>query len=248
MGLDIYFYRVKTKKLAQDFIAAYKAYDVTYDKYYAKYKSQLKKASEKWDKWYEVEWDRISKYTDEHPDEEPIDIDYSTEPKYSITDYMDELEKADWQLISTKYNSLRTDLNMDDDYDDLYMRKKNWMVHFVQDIHPERMVKHKEFDKILAQGMAILTKNDIKELLNRMNKILGNVSIQTYTEETGLWKPAPDMLERAMENLPTMGRFMFGFLDYDYYYFMSLEHYKSKFENWLKIAGKHEVLLYSESW
>ena len=94
MGLDIYFYRVKTKKLAQDFIAASKAYDVTYDKYYAKYKPQLKKASEKWDKWYESEWDRISKYADEHPDEEPIDIDYSTEPKYSITDYLDELEQA----------------------------------------------------------------------------------------------------------------------------------------------------------
>ena len=32
MGLDIYFYRVKTKKLAQDFITVSKAYDTTYDK------------------------------------------------------------------------------------------------------------------------------------------------------------------------------------------------------------------------
>lgn len=267
MGLDIYFYRVKTKKLAQDFITASKAYDTTYDKYYTKYKIPLKEASQKWNKWYNAECDRISKYADEHPDEEPIDFDYSKEPKYSITDYMDELEKADWQLISTKYNSLRTDINMDDDYDDLYMRKQNWMVHFVENIHPERLVQHKEFGKILAQGMAILTKDDIKELLNRINKILGNVPIRTYTEETGLpqsedgvfnteefmewqrkWKPAPDMLERAIENLPTMGRFMFGSLDYDYHYFTSLEYYKSKFENWLKIADRHEVLLYDESW
>lgn len=41
---------------------------------------------------------------------------------------------------------------------------------------------------------------------------------------------------------------MFGSLDYDYRYFMSLEYYKPKFENWLKIADRHEVLLYSESW
>lgn len=266
MGLDIYYYRVKNKEIAETFIKYAKDYDTAYDKYYHKYESEIKVASKKWNEWYNSECDRIETYTKEHPDDEPPNFDYSNEPKYDITDFMDNLEKADWQLITTKYNSVKSDINYDDDYEDLYMRKENWMVNFVQKIHPECLVEDKEFGKIIKQGMVVLTKDDVKELIKRMDTILYK-KIKTYTESTGKpesndgifctdefinwknrWTPKRHMLTLAKELLPTMGRFFFGSLDYNYNYFSSLEYYRDKFKKWLKIRNNKEVLLYNESW
>lgn len=270
MGLDIYFYKAKNKEICETYLSTKKEYDLFYNKLQKKYKEQLEASWKKWENWYNAENKRIEALPENASDNER-EYNRKSEPHYDITDFMtDEIEITEWQALSTKYNLARSEMHIDygEDIDELYMRKQNWMVHFVQERHPERLVHDKEYGNILDGAAAVLDRVDIKELIHRMNKILGNSEkLKNYEETTGKsesedgmfrtseamdwyenWKAPEEMIELAEIYLPTMSRFFFGSTNYDWYYFDSLRTYRDRFKKWLDESEPNEVLFYEESW
>ena len=267
MGLDIYFYKVKNKETCDNYLSIKKEYDKVYDKFETKYKEQLTAAWKKWENWYNGENERISALPE---DSNEAEYNYlKDEPSYDISNFMDEVEKLEWTTIQTKYNIAKGEMHIDyqEDIDELYMRKENWMVHFVQERHPERLIHDTEFGSVLDGSCAVLDKDDIKELIHRMDKVLGNTEkLQSYEDATGKqetngifrteeamdwyekWKPTEKMVEMAEIYLPTMSRFFFGSTDYDYWYFQALQTYRERFQKWLDESEPDEVLYYEESW
>ena len=270
MGLDIYFYKVKNKEICETYLSTKKEYDRFYNRLEEKYKNELKAAWKKWEDWLNAENKRINALPKDAPEEEK-EYNRKTEPRYEVSDFMtDEIEKTEWQALKTKYEFARSEMHIeyDDDIDELYMRKQNWMVHFVQERHPERLVHDKDYGSILESSAAILDKVDIKELIHRMNKILGNSEkLKNYEETTGKpesidglfrtadamewyenWEASEEMIELAEIYLPTMSRFFFGSTEYDWYYFDALRIYRDRFKKWLDESEPDEVLFYEESW
>lgn len=270
MGLDIYFYKVKNKEICEAYLSAKKEYDHFYKQLEEKYRNELNTAWKKWEDWFNAENERIEALS-ENASEDEREYNRKTEPRYDISDFItDEIEKTEWQSLNTKYNLARSEMHIEygEDIDELYMRKQNWMVHFVQERHPERLVHDKEYGNILDGAAAVLDRIDIKELVHRMNKILGNSEkFKNYEESTGKsesedgmfrtadamewyenWKAPEEMVELAEIYLPTMSRFFFGSTDYDWYYFDSLRTYRDRFKKWLDESESDEVLFYEESW
>lgn len=270
MGLDIYFYKVKNKEICETYLSTKKEYDRFYNRLEEKYRNELKAAYKKWEDWFNAENERINALP-ENASEDEREYDRKTEPCYDVSDFItDEIEKTEWQALSTKYNLARSEMHIDygEDIDELYMRKQNWMVHFVQERHPERLVHDKDYGDILESAAAVLDRIDIKELIHRMNKILGNSEkLKNYEETTGRpesidgmfrtidavewyehWKAPETMVELAEIYLPTMSRFFFGSTEYDWYYFDSLRLYRDRFKKWLDESEPDEVLFYEESW
>lgn len=270
MGLDIYFYKAKNKEICETYLSTKKEYNRFYKQLEEKYRNELNTAWKKWEDWFNAENKRIEALP-ENASEDEREYNSKTEPHYDISDFItNEIEKTEWQALSTKYNLARSEMHIDygEDIDELYMRKQNWMVHFVQERHPERLVHDKEYGNILESSAAVLDRIDIKELIHRMNKILGNSEkLKNYEETTGKpesedgmfrtseamdwyenWKAPEEMVELAEIYLPTMSRFFFGSTDYDWYYFNSLRTYRDKFKKWLDESELDEVLFYEESW
>jgi hypothetical protein len=269
MGLDIYFYHCRDKKLGEDYMKAGKEYDDAYARFEKKYEKELGEAYKKWEKWYNAESERIDALPDDAPDSER-ELNRASEPGYEISDFLNPEEKAEWDAIKDTYNSFAKDLDTgyQKDIGDLYMRKKNWMVRYVEERHPERLIEHPDYGKILESACAVLDRDDIEELVSRMDRILNGMdTIKGYEETTGKkesedgffrtqeaidwynsWTPPDGMAERAHELLPTMGRFFFGSTDYDYDYFSALLRYRKKFQEWLDTSPADEVLFYLESW
>ena len=270
MGLDIYFYRCKDKKTGEEYCSIKKEYDTVCQKYEEKYHKELSEAWNKWEAWFNAENERIHNLPADAPASEK-NYNENTEPHYDISDFMtDELEKSEWKTIKTKYDLAynETHIDSDKDIDELYMRKQNWMVHFVQERHPECMIHDKEYGDILDCGIVLLDKEDINELIYRMNKILGDSEkLKNYEESTGKkesedgvcmtddaicwyknWKAPEEMVELAEIYLPTMSRFFFGSTEYGYSYFNALKVYRDRFQKWLNESEPDEVLFYRESW
>lgn len=268
MGLYIYFYRVSSKEKAEEFLDASKQYDIAYNAYGEKYREPLDKASKKWNKWYNEQCKIM-----EEKNEQGInyDFDRTNEPNYDIKDFMNPIDLSDWEYVENRYESLKKEIGFtyEGQYQPLYMRKKNWMLQYVYNSFPERLHTESGYDnKILEDGLAILTLQHVNDIIDRMEKIMAAGEFKTFAEtfnkpETNdegwyipeavdwhnNWTATQDQNEAAAKYLPTRPGFFFGNLHYDYWYFDSIKTYLERFKKWRNEDRMPcEVLLYEESW
>lgn len=268
MGLDIYFYRVSSKEKAEEFLAASKQYEIAYDAYTEKYKEPIEKAEKKWRDWYNAE---NIKYEEHAAKNEEYEFDHSNEPSYDMKDFMTPIDRTGWEFVENTYKDLKNEINFtyEGQYKDLYMRKQNWMLQYVYNRFPERLVKLPDYsNKILDDCKAILTLDDVNDLIDRMEKVLAAGEFKTYQEATGKpeadekgwyfkeaidyhneWTPTEAQNAAANEYLPTRSGFFFGSVTYDYFYFQRVRDYLESFKKWRdEVRMPGEVLLYEESW
>ena len=157
MGLDIYFYKLTNVNHYNSYSKIRDAHDkkrrMVEKKYYTEYKQ------------YDILYKRW--YGDYIISNKMYPNDFSSAPKRDFISFKDSFEMDNLNCEAEKRQGL---INYSE-LQDLYMRKENWMVSFVQQRHPERLIYDKTYGKILKNGEAILNKNDIKNLVKRMTNI-----------------------------------------------------------------------------
>ena len=264
MGLDIYFYTIKDKDKYRMYQAACRKYDALYDIMHEKYKEPYEVACRKWNEWYEAE---TTKDITARNNNQTYTINFDEAPKAELTEFMTSIEALEFTTARSEYNNLKEDLHIDyeDNIEELYMRKKNWMCKFVEMRHPELLTHDTEYGKVLENGQALLTRADIEELLRRMRKVTEN--FKEYGEVTGKpeaddkgwrtkeaidwieeWKPTEEQARVASDLLPCMSRFFYGSTEFDYHYFNGIKSYIDVFQKWLDEHDYSDCLLYEESW
>lgn len=264
MGLDIYFYTIKDKDKYRKYQAAARKYDAISDEMHKKYKEPYEAACKKWNEWYEAETEKEAAASNNN---QAYNINFDEAPRAELTDFMTNVESLEYNNAVLAYHDLQKDLRIDynDNIEELYMRKKNWMSKFVETRHPELLTHETEdYGKVLENGQALLSRADIEELVRRMRKVTEN--FREYHDicpddwgENGWrsegemkwieeWKPTDEMANTAEQLLPGMSRFFYGSTEYDYYYFEGIKYYVDKFQAWLDEHEYSDCLLYEESW
>lgn len=260
MGLDIDFFKVKSRKDAEHYLRVLDEYDDFSSLINSKYKQQQQAVYAKHNEWYDKE---IAK----QEADENYEIAWDNAPDTDVTAYASKEDIEQMQKLREMYQDIKKSLGVEYDKEikDLYMRKKNWMVYFVQSRHHERLEHNDDYGEILKGSTAVLDKNDIHQLVKKMRKVLKG--FKDYEEVTGkktykedgwissdandwisAWQATDEQVQTAQEELPTMSRFFFGSTDYDYWYFSGIKYYLSKFEELLKTMTDDEALVYVESW
>lgn len=260
MGLDIYYYNAKSKESYSRYRDAVKRNDEFERRYYNAHRNDIDQAYNTWAKWntetmdymelngrneYEVDDDWLA----EHP-----------EPKYDFWQFATDEESKERDDLTNEITNAKADTGLSEEIESLYMRKQNWMVSFVQDIHPELLEVHPNYGKILKESEVVLSIEDVEELISRMEKILANKKECNVvaTDERGMYSDAykkfyNDLMEEQKEIaeklLPTCGRFFFGSTEYDWRYYTNLMYYRMEFKKQLAYMKEHgTVLVYDESW
>lgn len=260
MGLDIYFYTIKDKDKYRKYQAAARKYDELHDELYNKYKEPYEAACKKWYDLYDAEVEKEAA-------DQNYEMNIDNAPRAELVDFMTNVEALEFNTATTTYHDLQKDLRIDynDNIEELYMRKKNWMCKFVETRHPELLTHEtKDYGKVLENGQALLSRADIEELVRRMRKVTEN--FKEYHDicpddwgENGWrpegemqwieeWKPTDEMANTAEQLLPCMSRFFYGSTAYDYYYFEGVKAYIDRFQKWLDEHEYSDCLLYEESW
>lgn len=236
MGLDIYFYKLTNVNQYNSYSKIRDAHDkkrrMVEKKYYTEYKQ------------YDILYKRW--YGDYIISNKMYPNDFSSAPKPDFISFKDSFEMDNLNCEAEKRQGLINYRELQD----LYMRKENWMVSFVQQRHPERLIYDKTYGKILKNGEAILNKNDIKNLVKRMTnikKLLPNDwENKMYNEYVKATNELKDLCDK---NLPTMARFFFGSTTYDYCYFNSVINvFLPLFQNLLNNWVPGDKILYRKSW
>lgn len=212
MGLDIYVCRYKNKNSTE--LAS--KYYIQMSHYFNKIYSILKKKEEI----------LLNKGL---TDSEWSNIFFEKNNKCK-TDYNDDSVPAFPEKCQKVYNELKKKYedNKGVDIEDLYMRKENWFLAYIHSRH--------DFGEDCYH--CEITKDDVIELISRMEKILKAVK---SSKEEG------DKL--AAELLPTQSGFFFGSTDYDNYYYDALQHYLERYKDYLNIIDwDNEYIEYTESW
>lgn len=264
MGLDIYFYTIKDKDKYHKYQAARRKYEDIYEELFRKYKEPYEAACKAWHEWYEAENEKVIAACDNN---QHYDINFNEAPRAELTDFMTNVELLEFNAASSEYNALKADLHIDyeSNIEELYMRKKNWMCKYVETRHPELLTREtKDYGKVLEHGEALLTREDIEELVRRMRKVTehfkeyhdvcpddwGENGFRSEDEMSWIeeWKPTVEMENTAEQLLPGMSRFFYGNTEYDYYYFEGVKYYIDEFQKWLDEHENSDCLLYEESW
>lgn len=236
MGLDIYFYKLTNVKQYDSYSKIRDARDKKMRMFDKKYYKEYEQYNKLYNSWYE----NYIKSNNTYP------TDFTTAPKNDFISFKDSFEMDNLNCEVEK----RQELINGSELDDLYMRKENWMVSFVQQRHPECLIYDKSYGKILKNGKAILNKNDIKNLVKRMTtikKILSNNWEALMRNEH--WQATNELKDLCDINLPTMSRFFFGSTAYDYCYFNSIINvFLPLFQNLLSNWVPGDRILYMESW
>lgn len=253
MGLDIYFHRVKNKEAYLMYSKSVDVFGEFEDRYYKAHKEVFDKDWTVWKKW--------------HDELNDSDLDYdefiksNPEPHFYYWDYLTEEEAEEKKKLNEITAKYKEEAGYEqDEIGDLYMRKKNWMVKYVETRHPELLANDEKFGLILKDSEAVLDIDDITELVRRMDLILcnwkdflGEESDEHgfYTEEYKNYfqKLIDEHRDLAEKLLPTCSRFFFGDTTYDWYYYTSMRYYRDEFKKELELMEKDgHVLVYRESW
>lgn len=255
MGLDIYYYRAKNKEAYLKYSKSVDDFGEFEERYYKAHNDVFDIDWAAWEEWH----DKLA--------EADSDLDYdefvksNPEPHFDYWDYLTEAEaeeKKKLNAITAKYKE-EAGFNQDE-IENLYMRKKNWMVKYVETRHPELLVEDKDFGMILKDSEAVLDIDDIAELVGRMDLILSNWKDFSgeETDEHGCYtaeyknhfqKLIDEHKDLAETLLPTCLRFFFGDTTYDWYYYTSMRHYQNEFKKELELMEQDgHVLVYRESW
>lgn len=253
MGLDIYYHRAKNKEAYLKYSKSVDEFGEFEERYYKAHKEAFDKDWAVWEEWY----DKLNE-TDLEYDEF---VKSNPEPHFDCWDYLTEAEAEEKKKLNDITATLKEEAGYEqDEIENLYMRKKNWMVKYVETRHPELLVEDKDYGMVLKDGEAVLDIADITDLVFRMNLILSNwkdfLGKETdeygcYTEE---YKNYFQILidkhrDLAEKFLPTCSRFFFGDTAYDWYYYISMRYYRDEFEKELELMKKDgHILVYRESW
>lgn len=248
MGLDIYYHRVKHPEYYKQYSRAVDAFGDFENRYSMTHRAEIEASFKVWSDWHD-------KYCESNVDYDEW-IKTNPEPHYDIWDYLTKSEKAEKQILSDEISKYRNATGFEqDEIEALYMRKMNWMVSFVQERHPELLTNDKSYGLILEDGEAILSVEDIEELINRMDSILSNWQDfagerdDTSEYETHFQKLMVEHKELAAKLLPTCARFFFGSTDYDWWYYTKLHYYRDEFKKELALMKEDgHALIYMESW
>lgn len=228
MGLDINFYKIKDYACFQKSRKAREIESAFADELEKKYKKEYTEYSKKWSIW----WGNHGPN-----DPEPV-IDFLT-PEEDLTLH-NNMTRTEFYEIKCGFDTMK-------EIDALYMRKQNWMVEFVNNIHPE--YKNKDTGEIQNCDYVALTKDDINELISRMKKITDSTGWDFTKEIKWSRKPPKKSLELAKELLPTVSGFFYGDTDYSPHYFTSLYHYMITFSTFLQEDwADDEYLIYCANW
>lgn len=235
MGLDIYFHTITDSRQYKKYLHKKDEYDAYVKSLDEKYKKFNQKFNQKYNKWYSA---NINKQN--------IDWNKAPTPDFYTSDELftrDNLQKELHELSICVHADYESQLS------DLYMRKQNWMVSFVEHRHPELLVDS-SYGKVLKNGEAILNKNDIKNLVKRMKTIKKALPKNwKYQMKDDFVHAVNNLEDICNENLPTMSRFFFGSTNYDRYYFEAVtETYLQRFEDLLINWKPGQKILYVECW
>ena len=228
MGLDINFYKIKDLNYFQKSRKAREIETAFADNLEKKYKKEYAAYSERWGKW----WGNHGPN-----DPEPV-IDFLTPEEDLILHN---------NMTRTEYFETKCGIDTMKDIDELYMRKQNWMVQFVNNIHPE--YKNTPDGEIPNCEYVALSKDDINDLISRMKKITESTGWDFSKEIKWSRQPPKKSLQLAKELLATVSGFFYGDTDYSANYFTSLYEYMNRFtiflqEDW----ADDEYLIYCANW
>lgn len=148
MGLDIYFYKLTNVKQYNSYTKIRDARDKKMSMVEKKYHTEYEQYNKLYNNWYR----NYIKSNNNTPH------DFTSAPKTDFISFKDSFEMDNLEYEVDERRKLFSCREVED----LYMRKENWMVAFVQRRHPECLIHDKSYGKILKNGEAILNKNDIK--------------------------------------------------------------------------------------
>lgn len=253
MGLDIYFHRAKNKEAYLKYSKSIDIFGEFEDRYYKAHKEVFDKDWAVWEQWHDklvesdLDWDEF--------------IESNPEPHYDQWDYLTEEEAEEKKKLNDITEKYKDESGFEnDEIENLYMRKKNWMVKYVETRHPELLVEDEKFGMVLKDCEAVLDIADIAELVGRMDLILSNWKdfLGEESDEHGFYteeyknhfqKLIDEHKDLAEKLLPTCSRFFFGDTTYDWYYYISMRYYRDEFKKELELMEKDgHVLVYRESW
>lgn len=253
MGLDIYFHRIKNKEAYLKYSKSVDDFGKFEERYHEVHKTEIERDFAVWDRWHDA-------YCRTDLDYDAF-VKHNPEPHFELWDYLTEEEAEEKKKLNDITTKYREESGYEqDEIDNLYMRKKNWMVKYVETRHPELLVKDEEYGMILKDPEVVLDIDDITELVRRMDLILSNWRdfLGKDTAENGSYsedyknyfqKLIDEHKELAEKFLPTCSRFFFGDTTYDWYYYTSMRYYRDEFKKELELMEKDgHVLVYRESW
>lgn len=235
MGLDIYFYKITDSKIYKKYLDKRNEMREFNSSLDIKYQKQIKAFENKYQKWYSKNSSRQN-----------VDWDKAPKPDFYTSDELFKRDNLQKEIIELRKCA---NINYDSQLSQLYMRKQNWMVKFVETRHPELLIDS-SYGKILKNGEAILNKNDIKNLIKRMTTIKNFLPNNWKTRMSNEYATAINELKDLCDkNLPTLGRFFFGSTEYDRDYFTAIvEVYLPRFKELLEEWVPGQKILYCESW
>lgn len=266
MGLDIYLYKLKSQKAFDKYFQMRLKYDELWEAFENKYNDELTHHDEVFSFWY-------SRMQDINQDDAPelYKKSMAKMPKMTFAT-KEELKELHHYESYRKYRLKALGVKHESDTNSLiYMRKRNWMVRYVESRHPECLHNYGDYGKVIQLGACILNRDDIQELVNRMETILKDwvsyeeqfnkdgwtrdpqnrdmwYKTQDFEEYCRTWKGSYKLLKNARELLPTLSRFFFGSTEYNYEYFEGLSKYLEEFRKLLITMKPKDKILYEESW
>lgn len=170
-------------------------------------------------KWNDKYDKKLAEFSEKYP-----------QPKIDETEFATDEEKAEMNRFNENINKAANGVkdSYSDNIEALYMRKQYWMVKYVNERHPELLVTDDYGDIVIEMGYAVLDRDDIKELVERMEKILANHNLA----ESLL--PIRDVDDE--------------FNVFDEYYFRDIKRYCNEFKKLLPDLEKGEALIFCASW
>lgn len=230
MGLDVYAYKVKNLESYNKYLSSCHNYNNYSAFLWTKYEKEVNKAYNRYYNW-EVEHQNDPDYSlKENP--------YS----YNINNFTTEEEKNNENELVTLKEFAKTNCNYHE-IESLYMRKHYWFIQYLYHKYDDKMIyRDGDVVKTFSGEQFIITKTDLKDIIDRLQRVLNKTRKKYIDDETKVNKNVMD------KEFPIYNEYHFATrMDWNYSY-TTINSYLNDFKNVYSEMKDEELLVYVESW
>ena len=203
MGLDVWCYKIKNKDTLENYKKVHKEYDDYCDFLWKKYDKETTDAYNKWNDWQsELE----TKLAENKISLQKYQKEIEKDPyHYTVTDFATSDEKLKYELLVASEAAAKQACGMEE-IENLYMRKRYWFIQYCYHKFDECMIVDERFKcKVLDNDnhyydMA-LTKDDIKEVIGKLEEIIVRSGELMSNKEVKKFIDSLDMTEMECNNI-----------------------------------------------
>lgn len=203
MGLDVWCYKIKNKDTLENYKKIHKEYNDYCDFLWKKYDKETTAAYNKWNDWQsELE----TKLAENKISQQKYEKEIKKDPyHYTITDFTTSDEKLKYELLIASEAAAKQACGMEE-IEDLYMRKQYWFIQYCYHKFDEYMIaderfKCKALDTENHYYDMVLTKDDIKEVIGKLENIIVRSSELMSNKEVKKFIDSLDITEMECNNI-----------------------------------------------